>query len=597
MLHANDFRLTFAVIFLVLFASPLWGQPAADPYRFENVERVVAIGDVHGARDELVEILKATDLVDDDLSWIGGKTHLVSVGDLVHRGDHGRQVMDLLMRLEGEASKAGGAVHVVLGNHDVMAMTGDFRYVSDAGFSQFGTEPIDGLPPGFVERRRAFAPDGRYGRWLLNKPVMIVIDDSLFVHGGLPEILKGMSLEEINKSAQRDVSRFANGWQLLLKEDVLDGGDDFDAIRERAAELTGDMRQEPEVRTAAIDIVKSLEGLPFLPDGPLWYRGTSACHPYTEKDITTGVLESLGAARVVIGHTPTVNRRITSRMDERVYRIDTGMNREVYRGRPSALVIMPGRVFTVYSDDEMQSVRAEPNRVWSRPDGMSDEQIEEFLLSAEVTKTEDIGEGVTKSKRLTLELDGRSMRALFKTIDTDPGLERKRRWQRESDFADRYMYEIAAYRLDRLLDLQMVPVTVDRTVDGVRGSVQYWIEDSFNEARRREEEISVHAGLCGLQPQYTIMNVFDVLIFNVDRNLGDILYDRAWNLWLVDHSRAFSARRGVPEMINEEIVVPPELARILKRVTRERLEELEPLLHERQLQALVSRAKWLRSRN
>lgn len=588
-------RRSFFISLLLLAGLLVWQQAAADTFRFGGVERVVAIGDVHGAYDELVELLQGTGLIDAELAWTGGEAHLVSLGDLLHRGDHGRQVMDLLMRLEEEADAAGGAVHLVLGNHEVMALTGDFRYISEGDYAQFGSEVVKGLPAGFVARRKAFSPDGRYGRWLLDKPVMVVVNNSLFVHGGVSEMIDGMSLAEINEAAMRDVRRFAEGWHVLLDAGKLTEGDDFDVIRQRAAELHNDRSQEAEIREAATGVVEVIAGLAIQPDGPLWYRGTSACHPHAEKHVTTAVLDRLDVRRVVIGHTPTLERRITSRMDGRVVQIDTGMNQEAYQGQAAALVIEGDDIGAVYSGGEPESVPAELNREWPRPYGMSDEEIEEFLRTAEVTRIEDVGEGVTRPQRLTLERDGRSMRAIFKTIDTDPGLERGGRWGRDADFADRYNYEIAAYKLDRLLGLQMVPVTVEREIDGQRGSVQYWVENGFNETRRREENIPL-GGLCNMNSQYALMNAFDVLIFNVDRNQGDILYDRDWRVWLVDHSRSFGTQRGIPDTIREQIIVFPGFAEALERVNHDHLEILEPYLHSREIRALISRANWLRAR-
>src|SRR5688572_22136123 len=95
--------------------------------RFEGVRRIVAFADVHGAYPELVSVLREAGVVDEALRWQAGETHLVSTGDLVDRGADSRKVLDLLMRLEGEASKAGGAVHVLLGNHEVMNLVGDLR--------------------------------------------------------------------------------------------------------------------------------------------------------------------------------------------------------------------------------------------------------------------------------------------------------------------------------------------------------------------------------------------------------------------------------------------------------------------------------------
>lgn len=586
------FSLFVCAVLLALFSCL---HANADTYHFENVERIVAIGDVHGAHDELVSILRGTELIDEELNWTGGAAHLVSVGDLLDRGDHGRQVLDLLMRLENEAAAAGGAVHVLLGNHEVMVLTGDLRYVSEGDFAQYGSESHGGMPPGFMEYRAAFAPAGEYGRWLLGKPVMIRIDDSLFVHGGLSGMLADKSLATINASAMHDVRRFAEGRHALLDAGLLSDTDDFDAIRARARTLA-DGSSEEEYRDLARGMLEALNGLPFHPDGPLWYRGSSLCHPYTETMIASGVLKQLGAKRAAFGHTPTHNRRITSRMDGRVYRIDTGINNEAYQGRPSALVIEGDRVSAWYKDDGSASIEAEPNRVWARPHGMSDAELEDFLLTAEITKSEDIGIGVTESTRLTLEKDGRRIRASFKTIDTDPGLENSRVWPRTADFADRYQYEIAAYRLDRILDLHMVPVTVERVIGRERGAVQYWIENSFNEVQRREQNIPF-TGHCDLKPQYDVMNVFDILIFNVDRNLGDILYDSDWTLWLVDHSRSFGTQRGVPAMVGRaQINVTPELYAVLEGVTQDRLKELETWLNRRQIQALVTRAQWLRRR-
>ena len=98
---------------------------------------MVAFADVHGAYDELVALLRSQGLVDGSLRWSGADTQLVSLGDLLDRGPDSRRVLDLLMRLEGEARTAGGAVHVLLGNHEVMNIVGDLRYVSAGEYAAF----------------------------------------------------------------------------------------------------------------------------------------------------------------------------------------------------------------------------------------------------------------------------------------------------------------------------------------------------------------------------------------------------------------------------------------------------------------------------
>src|SRR5262245_8388127 len=97
---------------------------------FEGVERIVAVGDVHGAFDNLVKILQAAGVIDQRQRWSGGKTHLLQLGDVVDRGPDSRKVLDLYRRLERDASSAGGRFHFLMGNHEAMRITGDARYIS-----------------------------------------------------------------------------------------------------------------------------------------------------------------------------------------------------------------------------------------------------------------------------------------------------------------------------------------------------------------------------------------------------------------------------------------------------------------------------------
>jgi hypothetical protein len=585
----------FAVLLAALFALGQATTVHASDWRHEGVERVVAIGDVHGARDELVALLKDVGLVDEELRWSGGRAHLVSIGDLLDRGDYGRQVMDLMMRLQQEAAAAGGAVHVLLGNHEVMNLTGDLRYVSEGDYAQFGSEARGGLPPGFFERRAALAPDGYYGQWLLGLPAALIVNDTLFAHGGVSTMLEGLSLEQINTAAMRDVRRVAEGWHALLGAGVLGDTDNFSTLRARVAALAEDGR-DPGLQALGREMGEALQGLPFNPDGITWYRGNSICHAYAEGDTLRNVLAKVGASRVVVGHTVTDPRKITSRVDGLVYRIDTGMNHAAYGGTPGALIIEGGEPRAKYIGVPAAAVAAETTRDWARPYGMSDAELEGFLRTADITLVEDLAEGVTRPQRLTLERDGRTMRAVFKTVDTNPGLERQRRWSREHDLADRHVYDVVAYRLDRILGVDMVPVAVERVVDGRSGTVQYWIENSINENQRRAQEIP-RSSDCSFAPQFNIMNVFDLLIFNTDRNLGNILYDADQHIWLIDHTRAFGTRRGEPAMLrNAQVVITPDLAAMLERVTEENLEPLKPYLHARQVSALVTRAQWLQGR-
>lgn len=586
-------NLSRVLLSLALLALLLSGPLAAETYRFSTDERVVAVGDIHGALDEFVAVLRGTGLVDEALGWSGGATTLVSVGDLVDRGDYGRQVMDLIMRLQGEAAAAGGAVHVVLGNHEAMNLSGDLRYVSEGDYAQFGDHAPAGLPAGFLERRAAFTPDGEYGRWLLELPIAIVVNDTLFVHGGVSERLVGRSLEEINAAARRDLYRFVAGWEALLAAGQLTDGDDFGAIRTRAAALAqgaGDERLQHVGR----EIVESLDGLPFSPDGPLWYRGTARCHPYAEAELLDAILDGLGASRVAVGHTPTQGRRIASRNDGRVLLIDSGMNVAAYRGRPAALIIEDGALRAWYPSEGESDVEAQPNRVWDRPYGMSDAEIEDFLRTAEVTRMETLA-GSDDGRRLaTLEQDGRRLMAVFNARDSAPGL-RERRWTRRADRADRYIHEVAAYRLDRLLELEMVPVTVERQIGDEAGALRLWIENGFSEHERQQRPIPF-SGDCDLQGEYALMGVFDVLILNPSPQLGLLRYDPRWTFWLMDQSRAFGSTTDIAATLRRAgLELTPQMAEALARVTPEAAAFLSEYLHDRQVRAVADRAARLRS--
>ena len=142
-----------------LIALPAHSGPAQQlgDWRWSGVERVVVVPDIHGAYPELIELLQASDVIDQSLAWRAGTTHLVSLGDILDRGAESRKVMDLLMRLEREALAAGGRVHVVSGNHETMNLVGDLRYVSREEFAAYSdlesTDMREQADKDFVARR------------------------------------------------------------------------------------------------------------------------------------------------------------------------------------------------------------------------------------------------------------------------------------------------------------------------------------------------------------------------------------------------------------------------------------------------------------
>ena len=129
---------------ILVLAGP--ARAADDPCQVPPAPRVIAVGDVHASYDAFTTILRFAGIVDDKARWSGGKAHLVQTGDLLDRGKDTRKVLDLVMRLEGEARKAGGRVHALLGNHEVMNMLGDLRYVNAEEYEAFRTPDSEALP-------------------------------------------------------------------------------------------------------------------------------------------------------------------------------------------------------------------------------------------------------------------------------------------------------------------------------------------------------------------------------------------------------------------------------------------------------------------
>ena len=346
-------------------ARPVRAAEAAQ-VAFTGVERVIAFADVHGAYDDLVKLLKAVGVVDGDLHWSGGRTHLVSTGDLLDRGKDSRKVLDLLMRLQGEAATAGGQLHVTLGNHEAMNLLGHVRDVAPGELEAYAAEEPAGVrekertgwiarngadsgakfdqrfPVGYFGHRVTFAPDGVYGRWLLAPPVAIMIDDTLFMHGGPSAVLAGLSLPEINLRYRTALTDYLSSVAPLEAAGLVLPEDDF-GQRATLAEARVAARQytDPALKTRETEAVRRFVAADRNPmieaDGPNWYRGAAMCNACAEADVLRPILAGLGARRLVIGHTVTPDARVVSRFDGTVIKLDTGMNHEVYRGRGSAL--------------------------------------------------------------------------------------------------------------------------------------------------------------------------------------------------------------------------------------------------------------------
>jgi hypothetical protein len=168
------------------------------------------------------------------------------------------------------------------------------------------------------------------------------------------------------------------------------------------------------------------------------------------------------------------------------------------------------------------------------------EEAEEFLKTAKIIKSKGVPVGVTLPQKMTLEKDGRQETAVFKTIDErKPGVTPLRTGP-EVDFKDSWKFEIGAYELNRLLNMNMIPPVVERTHGTQKGSLQLWIDGCMTELERTNKKMQP-PGPMGWRQQIYKVRVFDNLIYNIDRNLGNLLITPDWQLIMIDHTRCFKS--------------------------------------------------------
>jgi len=269
-------------------------QPPRDQFR--TTEKVFAISDVHGQFLRMKEILVGNRVMDPEFNWVFKKGHLVMVGDVFDRGPMVTECLWLLVHLERQASRAGGRVHLLLGNHDQMVIRGDLRYVNDR-YKNISRKLFK------IRYPDLFGPDTFLGRWLRFRPAVLRINDTLFVHAGIhPHLVdQGQSIQAIN----RTVSRYMDS-------------------------------------RSYVHAFRPLVSFIFGRNGVFWSRGyfqDEAYDPINRAQLLR-VLKFYKAQRVVVGHTR--HDLIATHMDGLV--IGTAVNTE--ENQPAqGLLIMNGRFY------------------------------------------------------------------------------------------------------------------------------------------------------------------------------------------------------------------------------------------------------------
>lgn len=342
-------RIFFITAVFFLTSSLLQGKNNI-PCVWSGVEKIVAVGDIHGDYQKFIKILIKTGLTDIQLHWTGGKTHLVQLGDVLDRGPRAKMTFDLIKQLEMEAEKAGGKVHLLLGNHEEVNITGNaFQYASYMTVEQFisflekddrlklekefrkgrgerefrNTDPwLPLTDPKVLEfwtklmnsqdyqakYNKSFY--NNYGKWLLEHNAVIKINDIIFTHGGISEKFAGYDLTKLNKSIREEMK--------LVRSIIVEG-------------------RMPSNNFSPKYV--------YVEDSPLWYRDLATRPEDVFKEDVDRILKELGANYMVIGHT-TYRKQIEkmedlSRFDGRIWTIDTGMSAR-YGGIPTALIIENG---------------------------------------------------------------------------------------------------------------------------------------------------------------------------------------------------------------------------------------------------------------
>jgi len=257
---------------------------------------IFVMGDVHGDYHRLLLFLRKMKIIDSQNNWTWGKNYLVFIGDIFDRGDQVTECLWLIYKLEKQAKNAGGDVVFILGNHELMVMENDLRYVAEKYY--YLSEKLH------LEYSQLFQSDMELGRWLRSKPVMVKAGNILFVHGGIsPEILQyQLEMEDINSLVYRHL--------MWASEEISD--------------TTGFL-------------------LGYL--GPLWYRGLIDDNRFFKKVKKTElekILGHFGVEKIIVGHTNVP--QISSFYDGSVIAIDIPFYRTGDKNIMQGLIISGGEL-------------------------------------------------------------------------------------------------------------------------------------------------------------------------------------------------------------------------------------------------------------
>lgn len=330
---ARRVNLLISVRFLLLFLLFIVPVDSLGRDSWQGIKRIVAIGDIHGDYDQMFSVLEMSGIIDGRGRWRAGSTHLVQTGDIPDRGPETARIIRFFKKLEKQARKKQGFVHLLIGNHEAMNMIGDLRYVHPGEYAAltnsrsgrlrdaYYKSTIEWLrktvlpaelpvldaayrdtwdarfPLGYVEHRRIWGKNGEFGKWVRSHNSIIKINDVLFVHGGIGPAYIDRQISQVNQEVVE-----------ILSGPVSQGS-----------------------------IVENVEG-------PLWYRGLANNTRQVEQAHLDNLLKHFDVNRIVIAHTVTEGA-IRPRFDGKVIMIDTGM--AAHYGSHKASLVIDAGVYSV----------------------------------------------------------------------------------------------------------------------------------------------------------------------------------------------------------------------------------------------------------
>ena len=221
---------------------------------------------------------------------------------------------------------------------------------------------------------------------------------------------------------------------------------------------------------------------------------------------------------------------------------------------------------------------------------LSNEAKEEFLRTAAPVKASRAGKGVTETWRVTLEGSGMTHAASFQYVDERVAVKNLPDGTKELHFVDSYRYNIAGYRLAKLLGLEnLVPVSVERVWRGKRGAMTWWVDDvMMDEADMNKRGLSAPDRAAWIRQAYRV-RVYNELIYDTDRNQSNLLITNDWTIWMIDFSRAFRRWKKIrkPDWL---VRCDRNLFRAMSELSRVELEaELSDILDDHELDGVWAR--------